>query len=200
MLLTLLAEIAYLTRDIAVGLFGLIRGRRRPHYRHTVVMRAPREAVWRAIDAESTVFAGSIPMTAVKEHVPDTDDHYRTIFKTGEYQEVMTWRQALRHEGGALHCEILADGRDAALLHGVRDRSGQQLTDAPGGTRLTVSREVTPHGMMGAIVASFGVRAGARIYKRMIEKEAGVPPTVLERLTGFGVVFSLIAFASFCYL
>jgi Zn-dependent protease len=106
----------------------------------------------------------------------------------------------LRREGEALHCRILVDGTESELVHGPDDRLGYELSTSPEGTRLTVFREVTPNGIMDAILAPFGARVGARTYKKKIEKEVGAPRTTLERLAASGIVLSLVAFASFCYL
>ena len=200
MLLTFFAETAYLARDLVAALSGLVAGYERRRDQHTVVVRATRDAVWQAIDAETTTVGTIIPTTMIKQRVPGSDDVFRTIIKTGDSEMTMTWRQALRREGEALHCEILSDGTDPALLHGTDDQVGYELSDVPGGTRLTVSREVTPRGLGDAIAAPFGVRSGARSYKRKIEQAAGVPPTMLERLTGLGAVSTVLAFASFWYL
>ena len=163
MLLTFFAETAYLARDLVAALSGLVAGYERRRDQHTVVVRATRDAVWQAIDAETTTVGTIIPTTMIKQRVPGLDDVFRTIIKTGYFEKTMTWRQALRREGEALHCDILSDGTDPALLDGTDDQVGYELSDVPGGTRLTVSREVTPRGLGDAIAAPFG---GARAQGR----------------------------------
>src|SRR5262245_26815763 len=116
MLLTVLAEIGYLVRDLAFALFA---GTRRRRYQHTVVIRAPRSVVWRALYGESTVGTTTIST----EKVPDRDDIYRTTVKSGaaENSVAMTWREALRREGETLHCEVLAEGTEPSLIRGTGD-------------------------------------------------------------------------------
>jgi Zn-dependent protease len=202
LLLTFLAEIAHLTHDLAVALYDLVAGRKRRRYQHSVLVRAPQDAVWRAVDADTITLGTIIPMTATTELVAGTEDVYRTDFQIGDEKPhaTMTWRQELRREGEALHCRILVDGTESGLVHGPDDRLGYELATSPEGTRLTVFREVTPNGILDAILAPFGARVGARTYKKKIEKEVGAPRTTLERLAASGIVLSLVAFASFCYL
>jgi Zn-dependent protease len=202
LLLTFLAEIAHLTHDLAVALYDLVVGRKRRRFQHSVLVRAPQDAVWRAVDADTITFGSIIPMTAITERVAGTEDVYRTDFQIGDEKPhtKMTWHQELRREGEALHCRILVDGTESELVHGPDDRLGYELSTSPEGTRLTVFREVTPNGIMDAILAPFGTRVGARTYKKKIEKEVGAPRTSLERLAASGIVLSLVAFASFCYL
>ena len=57
-----------------------------------------------------------------------------------------------------------------------------------------------PKGVLDAVMASFWMRLEARSYRKKIEKDAGAQSTALQRLTSPGIVISLLAFASFCYL
>ena len=199
LLLTLLSEIAHLAHDLAVALCDLIVGRKRRRYQHTILIRAPRDAVWRALDADTISFGTIIPVTFAKERVAGADDVYRSMLQIGDEKPdaMTTWRQTLRREGEAMHGRILADGAEPGSVH---DLFGYELSASPGGTRLTVFREVMPKGVLDAVMASFWMRLEARSYRKKIEKDAGAQSTALQRLTSPGIVISLLAFASFCYL
>jgi Zn-dependent protease len=131
------------------------------------------------------------------EPVPNAENVFRT--KVDDVDQVITWRQTLCREGQALHCEILADGTTPELLCGADDRFGYELAETTEGTRLTLFREVTPRSVMDALLAPFGLRSGTRTYKKQIEKELDLKPTLVERLTSFGIGLSILAFASFWY-
>ena len=84
LLLTLLSEIAHLAHDLAVALCDLIVGRKRRRYQHTILIRAPRDAVWRALDADTISFGTIIPVTFAKERVAGADDAELTILQIGD--------------------------------------------------------------------------------------------------------------------
>jgi Zn-dependent protease len=154
--------------------------------------------VWQAITAKTITFWSIIPTCGTDEQAPNTENVFRTKTDVGT-NEVITWRQALRREGQALHCETLADGTDPHLLYGSDDSVGCDLAEIPEGTRLTLFREVTPGSVMDALLAPFGLRLVARRCKKQIEKDLDLKRPLIERLTSFGVGFSILGFASFWY-
>src|SRR5260370_3475 len=56
------------------GLADGLRGRRRLRVESTVLINAPREAVWRFVAADRVLFDGPPAMEIVTEPLPDSDD------------------------------------------------------------------------------------------------------------------------------
>jgi hypothetical protein len=203
-MLPFVIEMLRLARDFAIALFDATIGFKRKRYEYSTIIRSGSDKVWQAVTANTKTFGSVIPVRMTAEPVPNAENVFRTkiVLLQGEaaVDQVMTWRQTLRREGQALHGEILADGTDPNLLCGSDDGFGCDLAEIPEGTRLTLFREVTPRSVMDALLAPFGVRSEARTYKKQIEKELDVKPTLVERLTSFGVGLSILAFASFWYM
>jgi Zn-dependent protease len=202
---TLLAEIAYILRDLAFALVGMLFGHRRRRTQHTVDIRAPRDAVWQAITPKSSTTTDSlVPMSTTLEAVPGTEDVFRTIITFGKgdtrKQSVVTWRETLRRERESLHYQILAESTDPALIQGTDEYTGSELADIPDGTRLTIFRESTPRHFLDAVLAPMDVRNGARSLRKQLHDASGATSTAFEHLNGFAVTISLLAIASFWYL
>jgi Zn-dependent protease len=207
-MLLFVIEMLRLARDFAIALMDATVGFKRKRYEYTTLIRSGSDKVWQAITAETITFGSVIPVRMTCEPVPNTENVFRT--KTDKVKiadveldnvdQVITWRQTLRREGQALHCEILTDGTNPELLCGTDDRFGYELAETTEGTRLTLFREVTPRSVMDALLAPSGLRSGARTYKKQIEKELDLKRPLVECLTSFGVGLSILAFASFWYM
>jgi Zn-dependent protease len=189
-------EMFRFARDLAIALIDATIGFKRKRYEYTTIIRSGSDRVWQAITAETCTFGSLVPIHVTNEPVPNRENVFR--IKTN-YDQVIVWRQTLRREGQALHCEILTDGTDPELLCGADDHFGYELAETTEGTRLTLFREVTPRSVMDALLAPFGLRSAARTYKKQIEKELDLKPTLVGRLTSFGIGVSILAFASFWY-
>jgi Zn-dependent protease len=202
-MLLFVIEMLRLARDLAVALIDATIGFKRKRYEYTTIIRSGSDKVWQAITAKTITFGSVIPVRMTCEPVPNTENVFRTKIenvKIDNVDQVMTWRQTLRREGQALHCEILADDTNPELLCGADDRLGYELAETTEGTRLTLFREVTPRSVMDALLAPSGLRSGARTFKKQIEKELDLKPTLVERLTSFGIGLSILGFASFWYM
>jgi Zn-dependent protease len=203
-MLLFVIEMFRLARDLAIALIDATIGFKRKRYEYTTIIRSGSDKVWQAITAKTITFGSVIPVRMTCEPVPNTENVFRTKIdnfwtKIDNVDQVITWRQTLRREGQALHCEILADGTNPELLCGADDRIGYELAETTEGTRLTLFREVTPRSVMDALLAPSGLRSGARTYKKQIEKELDLKRPLVERLTSFGIGLSILAFASFWY-
>jgi len=195
-MLLFLIEMLRLARDFAIALIDATIGFKRKRYEYSTIIRSGSDKVWQAITAETCTFGSLVPIQVTNEPVSNRENVFR--IKTN-YDQVMVWRQTLRREGQALHCEILADGTDPELLCGADDHFGYELAETTEGTRLTLFREVTPRSVTDAFVAPSGLRSGARTYKKQIEKELDLKRPLMERLTSFGIGISILAFVSFWY-
>src|SRR5262249_54507519 len=202
-MLLIVIEMFRLARDFAIALIDATVGFKRKRYEYTTIIRSGSDKVWQAVTAKTITFGSVIPVRMTAEPVPNAENVFRTkmVLQLGEadVDQVITWRQTLRREGQALHCEILADGTTPNLLYGSDDSVGYNLAETPQGTRLTMFREVTPSSVMNALLAPSDLRWAARGFKKRIEKELDLKPTLVERLTSFGIGLSILAFASFWY-
>src|SRR5262249_51776799 len=196
-MLLIVIEIFRVARDLAIALIDATVGFKRKRYEYTTIIRSGSDKVWQAVTAKTITLWGIIPICWTDEPVPNAENVFRT--KMDNDDQVITWRQTLRREGHALHCEILADGTTPNLLYGSDDNVGYHLAETTQGTRLTMFREVTPSSVMNALFAPSNLRWAARGFKERIEKELDLKPTLVERLTGFGIGLSILAFASFWY-
>lgn len=202
-MLLFVIEMFRTARDLAIALIDATVGFKRKRYEYTTIIRTGSDKVWQAITAKTITFGSVFPVRMTCEPVPNAENVFRTKIdnvKIENFDQVMTWRQTLRREGQALHCEILADGTNPELLCGADDRIGYELAETTEGTRLTLFREVTPRSVMDALLAPSSLRSGARMYKKHIEKELDLKRPLLERLTSFGIGLSILAFASFWYM
>src|SRR5262249_39731563 len=156
-MLLFVIEMFRLARDFAIALIDATVGFKRKRYEYTTIIRSGSDKVWQAVTAKTITFGSVIPVRMTAEPVPNAENVFRTkmVLQLGEadVDQVITWRQTLRREGQALHCEILADGTTPNLLYGSDDSVGYNLAETPQGTRLTMFREVTPSSVMNALLA-----------------------------------------------
>jgi Zn-dependent protease len=207
-MLLFVIEMFRTARDLAIALIDATIGFKRKRYEYTTIIRSGSDKVWQAITAKTITFGSVIPVRMTCEPVPNTENVFRTKIdnvkidnvEIDNVDQVMTWRQTLRREGQALHCEILTDGTNPELLCGADDRVSYELAETTEGTRLTLFREVTPRSVKDALLAPFGLRSAARKYKKQIEKELDLKRPLVQRLTSFGIGLSILAFASFWYM
>lgn len=223
----LLTELVQILRDLVLaiaGAFTRIRGR---HYEYGVHIAAPRSVVWQMLRARSLTYDGMIPMHVETEVVEGRAGVERSVVQVGQRQMTMTTRIAREIPGEALVIEILPDGSDPAILMGADDYLGLFLADAGDGTRLLCTRDLVPARWHAGVTVPLGLRSGLRRYKATAERmarsseaerqPAGLPlhlsgdappaqpgemPIARSSfgLTPNGILFSLIALASFSYL
>jgi hypothetical protein len=165
-MLLFVIEMLRLARDLAAALIGATIGFKRKRYEYTTIIRSGLDKVWQAITAKTITFGSVMPVSMTCEPVPNAENVFRTKIdsfrtKIDNVDQVITWRQTLRREGQALHCEILADGTTPNLLCGADDRVGYELAETTEGTRLTLFREVTPRCVMDALFAPSGLRSSS---------------------------------------
>ena len=159
-------------RDLAVAAADAVMGRRRRRYEHWIDIRAPRSLVWSMLTAPDITFEGAIPIRIVTEAVAGRPGVLRMRILTGDTQLVMLVRIAEeRSERGVIY-ELLPDGTDAVLLDGEDDYLGYVADDISGGTRLTMTRELTVTSRFGRLTVPLGLRAGAKRLKRKAEQAA----------------------------
>lgn len=213
----LLTELVLILRDLALGVWHFLTGRRRRRYEHSIRISAPPEIVWEIVRSRDIAFDGMVPMrmvTTVDPHRPDIERSEVTI---GEAKLVIMLRIVEERPNQAVQYEILEEGSSPQVIAGRGDFMTIVLHEHAGKTQLTGSRELEPLGWAGAVTTPMSLRSGVRRYKAAAEKlaaaeagglqageagAAGAPlaPASSLGLTPNGILLAVLALASFSYL
>lgn len=164
--------LAPLLRDIGVALWDVAMGERRRRYEHAVDIAAPRATVWALLRARDVSFTGLMPVRILSESVLGRPDILHLRIFAGEVTLAMTTRIVDERPERGLLLQVLPDGTDPVLVDGEDDYIGYVVDDVAGGTRLTVTRELTVTSRFGRLTVPLGVRAGAVRAKRKAEEIA----------------------------
>lgn len=157
-------------RDLAIAAVDALMGRQRRRYEHWIDIRAPRSLVWSMLMAPDITFEGAIPIRIVTEAVAGRPGVLRMRVLTGNTQLVMLVRIAEEQPERGIIYQLLPDGTDAVLLDGEDDYLSYVADDITGGTRLTMTRELTVTSRFGRLTVPLGLRAGAKRLKRKAER------------------------------
>ena len=204
MLLALLAlpiELLRIAIDALIGVADVIRGRNRRRFAATVLIKAPREAVWRLYTADRIVFEGPPAMESAEEPVPgDASLRLTRVSVAGrEVARVVTRRLRCDDAEGISLIEIVPHELSHPPAQGTEHYAGAAIKEVPGGTQLTMHHELTLGSFGQRIKLPLGVRSVAARMKRQSEKEAGTRSR-LAQLGDNWLVLALLAIASFWYL
>ena len=164
--------ILLLVRDIAVATYDWLMGERRRRYEHAVDIRAPRETVWALLKARDVTFPGMLPLRLVTDRVAGRPELHRLQIHSGDAVITMLTRLVDERPGQGMLFQVLPDGTDPVLVDGQDDYIGYVVADVNGGTRLTVTRELTVTSRLGRVTVPLGLRAGASRAKRRAEEIA----------------------------
>ncbi|MGE0769050.1 MAG: hypothetical protein AB7L90_21615 [Hyphomicrobiaceae bacterium] len=155
--------------DILLALADTATGRKRRRYEHWVDIRSPREIVWEMLKSRDLVFDGPLPIRVIGEPVPGAQDLERVQIVAGSTRLVMLTRIVDERPGSAILYQLLPEGTDPALIEGDDDYVGFVLTDLANGTRLHLTRETSPRGLLSRLTVPMGLRSGGLRYKRKAE-------------------------------
>lgn len=161
-----------LLRDVARASVDAIRGQRRCRYEHSVDIAASRETVWALLKAADVTFDGVFPVRIVTDAVPGRPGVLRMQILARDTRLVMLARVMDEREGHAILFQILADDIDPVLLDGEDDYLGYVLDDVAGGSRLTITRELTVTDNLRRLTVPVAIRSGAARLKRKAEQMA----------------------------
>ena len=201
LLLTLPIDMLRIAYYALRGLVDALRAHNRLRFEHTVLISAPRDAIWRLSTGERVGFDGPPVIETSREPVPDSDDLYLTQVTVGGQP---TSRIVMRE----LECdEIKGVSLWRSVPHplstppeGGRDCVyGAVIQATQHGTTLTVSNEFTVRSFRDRIIYPVGLRRTAKMIKKQCEREAGANSR-LATLADHGFVLSIVALLSFCYL
>ena len=183
------------------GLVDALSARNRLRYEFTVLIDAPRDAVWRFITADRTILDGLAPIELSREPVPDGDGLYLTRVAVGGQprgQSVTRELECDEAKGITLHRTVPHplsvppdNGRDCV--------GGSKIEATPRGTALTMFNEMTICSFRDRIVQPIGLRRLANLYKQQCEQAAGTHSR-LAAFANHGLILSAVAVWSFWYL
>jgi hypothetical protein len=184
MLLGLPAMILRLGFYALQGLAGVLRGRKRLHAERTVLINAPRNAIWRFVTADRTVFDGWPAATDLtREPVPGDGELYLSRIRIGG-QEIarVAMRELERDEAaGTVRVQCVPGHKLTHPPAFATDRlTAVKIETRPEGIALTLSEDQTvgafkdrmssrsrcsgaPRGSSGSARRTPGTRAGLRL-------------------------------------
>ena len=200
-LLNLPIELLRLAFYALHGVVDALRARNRLQLKFTVLVDAPREAVWQLSTAEHVVLDGPPVMEISCEPLPDSADLWLTrVALNGQPRTQSVLRQLEREETkGIVRSRAIAHTLSVPPDDGRDVETGLLVEAMSAGTALTMFGEFTARSFRDRIVYPIGLRQMANLVKRQCEKEAGT----YSRLTAIGnhgLVLSTMALLSFCYL
>jgi Zn-dependent protease len=177
------------------------RGRKRQRFETTILINAPRDAVWRLTTADQTVLKGPPVMEITRERVPDSSDLWLTrIAVSGQPRAQAVSREIERDEQkGILRAQMVAHELSMPPEGGRDSHSGMTLVATPQGTVMTTYNELNVLSIRDRIVYPLGSRRMAQLIKAECEAQAGTHNRLVE-LANHALVLSVVALASFWYL
>ncbi|CCE05325.1 membrane hypothetical protein [Bradyrhizobium sp. STM 3843] len=183
------------------AMVDLLMSRNRQRYEATVLINAPREAVWRFNVADQMVLNGPPIMEITREHFLEDEDLWLTrIAVAGQPRAQAVVRQIERdEEKGIMRVQTVAHELSVPPEGGRNSHSGMTIAATPQGTILTMFNEVTVRSFRDRIIYPLGMRRMAQMVKAQCEQEAGTHSRITE-LANHGLVLSAVALASFWYL
>jgi len=183
------------------GIVDALRARNRLRLEFTVLINAPREAVWRFCAADHMVLDGPPLMEVSCKPLPDSTDLLLShVTINGQPLSQSVSRELERDEAkGVIRAQWVAHALSTPPEGGRDIESGFKVEATPAGTKLTQFVELTARSFRDRIVYPTGVRRTANMIKHQCEKEAGTYSR-LAALGNHGLLLSAIALLSFCYL
>jgi Zn-dependent protease len=200
-LLSVPAELFRIAFFALHGLIDALRGRQRLRFQFTVLINAPREAVWRFNAADRMALDGPPAMEISREPIPDSADLWLTrVALNGQPRAQGVTRDIERDEtNGIIRSQSVAHPLSIPPEGGRDIHSGMSMKTAPDGTVVTMFYELTVRTFRDRIVYPTGLRGMAYRIKQQCEKEAGTS-SQLAAIANHGLLLSAAALLSFCYL
>lgn len=183
------------------GMVDALRGRNRLRFESTVLIDAPREAVWRFNAADRTVLDGPPLIESASERLPDDPDLWLTrVAIGGQHRSQAVYREIERDEAkGTVRVRWVEHELAVPPANGRDIESWFELKATPEGTALSMFIELTARSFRDRIVYPTGLRQMGNRIKRQCEKEAGTGSRLAE-LANHGLLLSAVGLLSFWYL
>jgi Zn-dependent protease len=200
-LLKLPIELLRLAFHALQGLVDALRARNRQRFESTVLIDAPREAVWRFNTADHMVLDGPPAMEISCERVPDSADLWLTrVVVSGQPRSQGVSREIERDETkGIVRAQWVEHALSVPPAGGRDVESGFMVEATPEGTSLTMFIELTVRSFRDRIIYPVGLRQIANRIKQQCEKEAGTHSRLAD-IANHGLLLSAVALLSFWYL
>ena len=200
-LLRLPIELLLIVFHVLFGVADIVAGRSRRRFESTVLIKAPREAVWRFVTADRVVFDGPPAMEVVDEPLAGGDGLRltRVLYAGREIARAVSRMLKLDAAEGTSLIQVVPHELSHPPAEGTDHYAGIAVKEMPGGTLLTMHHEVTCGSFGQRIKLPVGVRQMVARMKRQCEKEAGTQSRLAE-LANHWLVLSLVALLSFWYL
>jgi len=200
-LLALPIEILRIAFYALQGLVDALRARNRLDLEFNVLVNAPRDAVWQFSTADRIVLDGPPEFDISREPIPDSDGLWLTrLLVSGQPRTQGVSRELVRDEAkGVVVAQGVAHELCVPPEGGRNVKSGMRIAATAHGTSLTVFTEMTVSAFRDRIVYPLGLRRMAQLIKQQCETKAGTPSRAAA-LANNGLVLSVLAFLSFCYL
>ena len=200
-LLALPIELLRIAFYVLQGLLDAIQSRNRPRFASTVLIRAPREAVWRFNTASLIVLNGPPVIEIAHGPLPDVPGLWLTrVAVSGQPRAQAVSREIVRDEDQGILTSRAVEHALSVPPEDGRDREiGLTVETTPEGTALTMFNELTIRSFRDRIVYPMGLRRMADMIKQQCELEAGTHSQLAE-IANHGLVLSVLALLSFCYL
>jgi hypothetical protein len=182
-----------------LGLTDVLRGRKRLRTEKTVLIDAPRDAIWRFVTADHIIFDGPPVTELISEKMPEDGDLRltRVLCNGQELGRVVARKLACDEAAGTMLSQAVPHhplSHPPALANDCL--GGLQIEAGPKGTALTVFNELTVGAFSDRINYPAGVAARAASIKAQCEKEAhppGAARRAYQELAGLpGAAFALL--------
>lgn len=169
----IILELLAIWRDAGVALFDVLCRRASRSYRHSMLVRAPRDIVWAVASAQNITLDGSPPI--IIKALPSPEHGVEVLqVRTGELIYRIGLRELERCEGmGEMHAVVPEHTDHLAMMTGVT-MSGFKLIDAPDGTWLTMLQECDRMRLPARITTPMALRLMGRRIATASEQAAGM--------------------------
>ncbi|MBC9877923.1 hypothetical protein G8O24_11280 [Bradyrhizobium sp. INPA01-394B] len=200
-LLALPIEILRIAFYALQGLVDALRARNRLNLEFNVLVNAPRDAVWQFSTADRMVLDGPPVLEISREPVPDSDGLWLTrLLVSGQPRTQGVSRELVRDEAkGVIVAQAVAHELSVPPEGGRNVKSGMRIEATAQGTSLTVFSEMTVSSFRDRVIYPIGLQRMAILIKQQCEAQAGTHSRAAA-LANNGLVLSLLALLSFCYL
>lgn len=134
-LLRLPFELLWIAYQALIGILDVARGRKRRRYEAAVLIKAPRDLVWRFYTAGRIVFDGPPALECIEEPVPGDESLRLTRVSVAGREVARVVARALRRndaEGISL-IEIVSHELSRPPAQGTEHYAGASIKDVPGG-------------------------------------------------------------------
>ncbi|XUM21867.1 metalloprotease [Bradyrhizobium oligotrophicum S58] len=194
-------ELLRLVICILQAMADAVRGRNRPRYEATILVNAPRDAVWQFNVAERMVLSGPPVLEITREPLPENPDLWLgRVAVSGQPRTQGVYREIERDEAkGIIRSQNVAHELSVPPEGGRDAQAGVSVVATPQGTLLTIFNELTIRSFRDRIIYPLSVRRLTQLIKAECEREAGTHSRLAD-LANHGLVLSAVAFASFWYM